>query len=306
MSSALRLLLIGSTPLFASLAASADDDATAATTDRAATLAEAQAMLAEAEAYDAIVLDTTCVVVSAAEVEAIAARAALVAVVVEPDAEHALGWLRRGADDVLAPGELLGPAGWRRLRFAIERRRRLEGREPAYATDPATGLPHRQQLVEHLSQLLALREREPSPMAVLALRVEPPSAADAAADDVELLRRKIAVRLRAAVRASDIVASVGVDAFVVLLGAVLSPADATRVADKLASGLIEPFRIGGGELSVAVAVGIAHYPLDGNQADRLLRRALALAAVAPPLAFAGSTMAHDPTGVVRAAANDES
>jgi hypothetical protein len=45
----------------------------------------------------------------AAEVEAIAARAALVVVVVEPEAEHTLGWLRSGAEDVIGPDELLGP-----------------------------------------------------------------------------------------------------------------------------------------------------------------------------------------------------
>ena len=303
MNSSLRLLLIGTAPQFASLVAPGGD--TAVTTDRAMTLADAQAMLGSEQPYDVIVLDAQSVVVAAAEVEAIAARAALVAVAIEPDAEHALGWLRRGADDVLAPEELAGAAGWRRLRFAIERRRRLEGRQPAYATDPATGLPHRQQLVEHLSQLLALREREPAPMAVLALRVETPADAEAA-EDTELLRRKIAVRLRASVRASDIVASVGDDSFVVLLGAVLSPAEAARVGDKLSAGLVAPFKIGGGELSVAVAVGIAHYPQDGSQADRLLRRALALAAVAPPMAPGGPAAVHDPSGALRAAANDES
>jgi GGDEF domain-containing protein len=303
MSPPLRLLLIGATPQLASLAAPAGD--ATATTDHAATLADAQTMLAANQPYDAIVLDTPSVVVSAAEVEAIAARAALVAVVTLPDAEHALGWLRRGADDVLAPEELAGAAGWRRLRFAIERRRRLEGRQPAYATDPATGLPHRQQLVEHLSHLLALREREPAPMAVLALRVEAPVVAEAA-DDIALLRRKIAVRLRGAVRASDVVASVDDDSFVVLLGAVLSPADAARVADKLAGALVAPYKIGVTELAVAVAVGIAHYPQDGNQADRLLRRALALAAVAPPMLPTGVTAVPEPAGAMRAAANDES
>jgi len=303
MNSSLRLLLIGAMPQFVSLAAVAADAFGALASDRAANLADAQAMLGNEPPYDAIVLDTASVVVSAAEVEAIAARAALVVVVIEPDAEHALGWMRRGADDVLAPDELAGAVGWRRLRFAIERRRRGEGRQPAYATDPATGLPHRQQLVEHLSQLLALREREPAPMAVLALRIEVP--AEAEDEDVALLRRKLAVRLRAAVRASDIVASVGDDSFVVVLGAVLSPGDAARVADKLAAVIVAPLALGGTEVSVAVAVGIGHYPHDGAQADRLLRRALALAAVAPPMASDGGAVVHDPDSLLRAAANDE-
>jgi hypothetical protein len=119
MHSPLRLLLIGSTPqaaAFASRHCGADSTASA---DLAATLAEAEAMLCADLPYDAIVLDAAGVVVAAAEVEAIAARAALVAVVVEPDAEHTLGWLRHGAEDVLGPDELLGPSGWRRVRFAV-------------------------------------------------------------------------------------------------------------------------------------------------------------------------------------------
>ena len=297
----LRLLLVGAAPQPAPAGLTGD---LGATTDRAATLADAQAMLGGDTVYDAIMLDAASVVVSAAEVEAIGARAALLVVVTEPDAEHALGWLRRGADDVLSPEELVSAAGWRRVRFAIERRRRLDGTQPAYATDPATGLPHRQQLVEHLSQLLALREREPAPMAVLALRIELPDGAEDPGQ-AGLLLRKIAVRLRAAVRASDVVASTGEDCFVVLLGAVMSPAEAARVGDKLAAALVAPFKVGSSELSVAAAVGIAHYPQDGNQADRLLRRALALAAVAPPLTFGQTGDVRDAASSDRLAANDE-
>ncbi|MGZ5241476.1 MAG: diguanylate cyclase domain-containing protein [Caldimonas sp.] len=305
MPSPLRLLMIGTTAQWAAFVERHLAAAAPAVADRAATLAEAEAMLCGDLPYDAIVLDAASVVVAANEVEAIAARAALVVVVVEPDAEHALGWLRRGAEDVLGPDELLGPAGWRRVRFAVERRRRSEGRAPAYATDPATGLPHRRQLVEHLSQLLALRERDPSPMAVLALRIEWPGSFDDSGDDVELLRRKIAVRLRAGVRASDVVAAVDAEDFVVLLGTLLAPADAARVAEKLSELVAAPFQVGNVERSVAVAVGIAHYPADGNQADRLLRRALALAAVAPALTHAGPAALQDASGALRAAANDE-
>ncbi|MCE9658242.1 MAG: diguanylate cyclase [Burkholderiales bacterium] len=304
MHSPLRLLLIGATPSLASFAGRHCGPESSAFADLAATLAEAEAMLCSDLAYDAIVLDAAGVVVAAGEVEAIAARAALVAVVVEPDAEHTLGWLRSGAEDVLGPDELLGPAGWRRLRFAVERRRRGEGREPAYATDPGTGLPHRRQVVEHLSQLLALRERDPSPMAVLALRVELPSA-PGGGEDAELLRRKIAVRLRAGVRASDIVAAIDGEDFAVVLGMLLVPGDAARVAEKLVAAVARPIRVGTREHSVPVAFGIAHYPQDGNQAERLLRRALALAAVAPALTQAGPAALQDAAGGVRVAANDE-
>jgi GGDEF domain-containing protein len=168
-------------------------------------------------------------------------------------------------------------------------------------------LPHRQQLVEHLSQLLALREREPSPMALLAFRIEGlrPAHGGAEAGDADVLRRKIAVRLRAGVRASDVVAAIDDDAYAILLGSILTPADGERVALKLVAALLAPFMVGAIERSVAVALGIAHSPGDGNDAELLLRRALSLAAAAPAVAPDGPATTRDGAGRRRAAANDD-
>jgi GGDEF domain-containing protein len=259
------------------------------------------------EEFDVVLVDGDLAPGSAAEIAFVAERAALVVAVVEPDAEHAVGWLRQGADDVIGRDELAGGAGWRRLRFAVERRRHRDLARNAYSTDPGTGLPHRQQLVEHLSQLLALREREPAPMAVLAFRIEGlrPRAGGAEAADVDTLRRKIAVRVRAGVRGSDIVAAIDDDAFAVLLGSILAPADAERVGAKLVAALLAPFTVGAIDRRVAVAFGIAQYPQDGQDAERLLRRALALAAAAPATSSGGPAAARDADGAERAAANDE-
>jgi len=258
-------------------------------------------------AFDAVLVDGDLAPASPAEIGAVADRAALVVVVVEPDAEHASGWLRSGADDVIGRDELAGPVGWRRIRFAVERRRRGELSRNEHSTDPATGLPHRQQLVEHLSQLLALREREPAPMAVLGFRIEGlrPRGEGAESTDFETLRRKIAVRLRAGVRASDVVASVGEETFAIMLGSILTAADADRVAAKLVAALVAPFTVAGVDRSVAVAFGIAHYPHDGREAERLLRRALALAAAAPAMSAAGPAAVRSSDGGERAAANDD-
>jgi GGDEF domain-containing protein len=292
-------------PLLRVLALGTPTSAPGFAIETSASWADALERLAGAEAFDAVMVDGDAVCAAAADVAAVADRAALLIVVVEPDAEHALGWLRQGADDVIGRDELAGASGWRRVRFAIERRRRASPRHAAYSTDPGTGLPHRQQLVEHLSQLLALREREPAPMAVLAFRIEglrPGGSAEAT--EAETLRRKIAVRLRTGVRGSDVVAAIDDDAFAVLLGSILAPADADRVAAKLLAALVAPFTVGAAERSIAVALGVAHYPLDGQDAERLLRRALSLAAAAPAVSQAGPAAAHDADGVVRAAAND--
>ena len=260
-------------------------------------------------AIDAVLLDGDRPEHRDIDVAALFGGAAWIVVLRDADDAAASLWVRRGADDVLSQEELaaFGAATARRLRFAIERRRRDHERLIAYSTDPGTGLPHRQQLVEHLSQLLALREREPSPMAVVVLRIEGLLADDGHADNngIEPLRRKLAVRLRAGVRASDVVAAVDGQSFAVLLGAILAPGDAERVAEKLAQSLMLPFQIGGGEREVAVAVGIGRYPQDGKDAERLLRRAVALAAVAPAAGRTGPATVVDAAGTARVAANDD-
>jgi len=218
------------------------------------------------------------------------ARAAAVLVVgASTDAEDVLAWLRVGADDVLAPDELAAPAFPRRLRAAIERRRRAVTEQTAWATDLATGLPHRRQLIEHMSQLLALREREPAPVAVVVLRVEGfvTTATRLGAPSADVLRRKLAVRLRAAVRASDVVAALDDETYAVLLGSLLTPADGERVAMKLARLLLEPVSVGGVGVAVAVAAGIGVYPADGTQPDELLRKAIGMAIDAAALGRIG-------------------
>jgi GGDEF domain-containing protein len=156
-----------------------------------------------------------------------------------------------------------------------------------------------------MSQLLALREREPAPMAVLALRVEGLASTQArlGREAANVLRRKIAVRLRAGVRASDVVASIGDDSFAVLLGSILSPADGERVGAKLLKSLLDPFKVAGQDMAVAVALGIGQFPQDGTQPEALLRRAVSGAAAVPAQGRSG--FANFSEGRTPGAANDE-
>ena len=306
----LRVLIVG-------VAVAAPDVAT----ETAAGWREARELLDTGLPFDVMLVDGDALPATPAEVAAVAALAALVVVVADPEDSAAGTWLRQGADDVVGRDEVASGVVWRRVRHAVARRVGAPWRGAAYSTDPDTGLPHRQQLVEHLSQLLALREREPSPMTVLALRIVASAAVDAAPDDdageptpigagaqaaeKTLLRRKVAVRLRAGVRASDVVAAIEDDAFAVLLGSILAPGDADRVAAKLVAALVAPFALAGGARSLSVAFGIAQYPNDGRDADRLLRRALALAEAAQAVVSTGPAAARDGAGAPRTAANDE-
>ena len=230
-----------------------------------------------------------------ADLPAHAAATALVVVAEGEDAAPLVEWLRQGAADVIAAQELRSPGFGARLRVAVERRRIEREARQAYATDLATGLPHRQQLVEHMSHLIALRERQPAPMAVLVLRVEGLETITArfGREAANVLRRKLAVRLRAGVRASDVVASLGDDSYAVLLAALLAPGDAAHVGAKLLTVLRAPFQVAGQEALVAAALGIALHLRDGAQPEVLLARACALAAAMPAEGRLSGAAAND-------------
>ena len=239
------------------------------------------------------------------DIARVATDLATLVVLSTADDEAAIAWWQRGAQEVLLPGDLADVGLPSRVRAAIERKRHEREARKSYATDLETGLPHQQQLIEHMSHLIALRERQPSPMALLVLRVEGLATTRARLGDsaAHVLRRKIAVRLRAGVRASDVVAALADGCFAILLGAMLASADASKVGAKLQAAMLEPFQIAGTDVAVATALGIGQYPDDGSQPDALLRRAVGLAASAPAQGRAGH--ANVVEGGVAGAANDE-
>ena len=184
--------------------------------------------------------------------------------------------LALGVDALLPADE---PALPRAVRQAVLRKRHESQARHAYATDLATGLPHQAQLLEHMTQLLALRERVPAPMVLLVLRIEGYAAAAArlGAESANVLRRKVAVRLRTGLRAGDVVAAVGPDAFGVLLGHLEAQTDGERVATKLLRTLQQPLVVAGQPCPVQASVGMAIYPAHGKDAQSLLQRAIAQA-----------------------------
>ena len=183
-----------------------------------------------------------------------------------------------GVQDVLLSRE---PAVVHRaLRLAVVRKSQDKAARLAYATDLATGLPHQAQLLEHVSQMIALRSREPAPLVLIVLRIEGlrHTAHRLGQEAAHIQRRKLAVRLRGALRASDVVASTGPDTFGVLVGHVDAAADGQRVVAKLMQAWKWPVQVAGQGCEVAVAAGLACWPEHGRDPVDLLRRAHAQAA----------------------------
>jgi diguanylate cyclase (GGDEF)-like protein len=205
---------------------------------------------------------------------------AVVALLAEAPLESVLAaLLERSVQDVVVQSDAPAEALQRRMDIAARRKALERSARKAFATDLATGLPNHTQLLEHMTHLLALREREPAPMAAIALRIEGLStvAASLGAESANVLRRKVAVRLRASLRASDVVASIGNDAFLVLLAWIDAATDGERVAAKLVKSLRQPFSVAGSDVAVGVSAGIALYPEHGKTADALLRRSVSQA-----------------------------
>ncbi len=203
-------------------------------------------------------------------------ESAVVVVAPEPTPALCTRLLQAGVQDVLARRDAHDDALGRVLRLSIERKRIEASSRRAFSTDLTTGLPTHAQLLEHMTHLLALREREPAAMALIVLRLDGFQGAEAAlgAEAANVLRRKAAVRLRAALRASDVVASLGSDMYGVLLAWIDAESDAEGVARKLMGSLKQPFSVAGHDLPLMGSVGIGQYPAHGKDAAALMRRAV--------------------------------
>lgn len=87
------------------------------------------------------------------------------------------------------------------------------------------------------------------------------------------LLRKVAERLSGAVRATDTVARVGGDEFVILLADIHDAREAEEVATKLVAVLAEPIVIVGKPVRITASVGVTTYPEDSESEETLMKLA---------------------------------
>ena len=158
----------------------------------------------------------------------------------------------------------------------ISERKASEQRVHYLAThDSLTGLANRPMFMEHLNTSLLIARRHKTRFAVLFLDLdrfkEVNDTFGHAAGDALLV--ETAQRLRHSLRASDLPARQGGDEFMVLLHDIKTEVEALGVADKIRQAIDRPFQVEGHECSVAVSIGIALYPDDGDDAETLTRRA---------------------------------
>jgi diguanylate cyclase (GGDEF)-like protein/PAS domain S-box-containing protein len=141
--------------------------------------------------------------------------------------------------------------------------------------DSITGLPNRNMFLAELDHTLARCRRQGSSFAACFIDLDRfkcinDSLGHDAGDE---LLKLMALRLRDALRETDLVARLGGDEFVVLVEQAGSAADLTRVAQKMLAAIAEPVTLQGCSFLVTASIGIAQYPRDGDDAATLLRHA---------------------------------
>ena len=137
--------------------------------------------------------------------------------------------------------------------------------------DPLTGLANRQAVLDALDEAVATPER---PVAVLFIDLDGFKQVNDelghAAGDAFL--QEVAVRLREAVRPTDLVGRIGGDEFAVVVRD-SGPGAAVDVGLRVETSVAEPFRIGEYECTVTASVGSARSGRDGVTSDSLLAAA---------------------------------
>lgn len=142
--------------------------------------------------------------------------------------------------------------------------------------DSLTGLPNRVQFQLHLQHAVSRSERSNQQCALLYLdldrfKVVNDSLGHLAGDE---LLKMVTERLLSRLRASDILARMGGDEFVLLVEEYHQREELETLARKLIAEMNQPFYLAGEqEINVGGSVGIACFPEDANNSEDLLVRA---------------------------------
>ena len=129
----------------------------------------------------------------------------------------------------------------------------------AAATDTLTGIANRRRFDEQLAQSMQRTRAARAPMALAYLDIDRfkainDSLGHHAGDEV---LKEFAARLVRCVRASDLVARLAGDEFVIIFDGVKSAAEVRQIGAKIIDAIRQPFELASGPLPVTTSIGIA-------------------------------------------------
>jgi diguanylate cyclase (GGDEF)-like protein/PAS domain S-box-containing protein len=142
-------------------------------------------------------------------------------------------------------------------------------------SDPLTGLANRASLGPSLEQAVQRARRKNAKLAVVFLDLDGfKEINDAFGHDAgDALLVEVGRRLRAHLRAGDLVVRFGGDEFLVVLEELQDLAPIEAVSRKLLAAMTQPYRLAGGEARVTASIGISVYPDDAADGATLMKHA---------------------------------
>lgn len=141
--------------------------------------------------------------------------------------------------------------------------------------DLLTHLPNRVLLADRMQQAMAFATRKQELLAVCYLDLDGfkpinDNWGHAAGDQLLI---ETAQRLRECVRATDTVSRLGGDEFVILMGGMTLVGEVEQAMQRILAALSRPYQLPEGEAVISASLGVTLYPLDGDDADALIRHA---------------------------------
>ncbi|MHB8057353.1 MAG: putative bifunctional diguanylate cyclase/phosphodiesterase [Desulfuromonadaceae bacterium] len=141
--------------------------------------------------------------------------------------------------------------------------------------DSLTGLPNRSLLHDRLQLAIAQASRDRQQLGVLMLDLDRFKSINETLGHRtgDKLLKAVSQRLLACIRDSDTLARLGGDEYVAILTGVANEENIATVAKKVLAMVAEPFYIDSHEIFTTCSIGIATYPMDGEDSHTLLKHA---------------------------------
>jgi two-component system, cell cycle response regulator len=204
-----------------------------------------------------------------------------VIIITSLDDEFGIKAIQAGAQDYLIKGHISSQLLIRTIRYAIERKRFEKRLEYLATHDGLTGLPNRMLFRDRLDHALERAKREyrsnnnTGHTSVMLLDVDNfkeinDTLGHAQGDNLLCL---ISDRLLNCLRKSDTAARMGGDEFTIISEEIDNPKDCAAIATKILHALSEPFALANKTVHITASLGISLFPLDGDDAETLLRYA---------------------------------
>ena len=188
------------------------------------------------------------------------------------DKDGRIIWVRTSSRPVYEDGEMAGVTA---LMTDITERKQMQQKLEEMAThDFLTGLPNRVLLLDRFNIAAALAHRNKARLAVMSLDLDKfKTINDTLGHDAgDQVLKAVSARLTGIIRASDTLARVGGDEFILVMMETNHVDNAAAIAQKILDSFTEPLLIDGHRLHLTTSIGIAIYPADAQDLETLTRQ----------------------------------